>query len=160
MDNKNKKVLMLGVGLTLFALLGTVVLYAAGFGRPASPELADGFKFYKGMSAKELGFSDREVTKLNRSLFRNRDVVDKAILTVIDIALEPSRDEMSRMSELKYSIKIKSKNGMIFTPETSFCGRKKLVKDIVLNIDKGAKVLAGYANDPALKGRQVTIMDM
>lgn len=160
MNEKSTKLLKLFAGLAVFALLGTLAIYAAGFGRPAKPQLSGAFRFYNSISADELAFSDNEVKKLNRSLFRNREVLEQAILTITGVDPEPYPDKIDRSSELKFSMKIKSKSGMIFTPETSYCVRNKLVRELVLNIDNGARILAQYADNPALKNRDVNIMDM
>ncbi|CCO22634.1 hypothetical protein [Maridesulfovibrio hydrothermalis] len=160
MTKKNKKIFFLFTGLAVFAILGVVIFNAAGFNKPPRPRLADGFQFKKGISASELNLTDHEVHKLNGSLRRNRGIVEKAILTVLDAGSEPYPDEKSRSSELKFSLALKGKNGMIFAPDNVFCARQKLVKEIVSNVDRGAKILVTYSAEPILKGKDVIIVDM
>ncbi|WP_432734463.1 hypothetical protein [Maridesulfovibrio sp. FT414] len=152
MSNGNRKIGMLFIGLSGFALFGTIIFYVAGLGGPPRPELAAGFRFYKSISLNELNFSDSEVLKLNSTLQKNRNVVENTTLTITDAA--------GRRSELRYSIKIKAKSGMIFSPETRVSARRTLVNDIASQIDRGAGILANYADIPDLKNREVTIVDM
>lgn len=159
MDSSIEKTFTLLAGLTLFALMGVGLFYASGMNNPDRPVLADSFKFYKGISAKRLNFSDNEVKILNSSLQRNENV-EKAILTVVDAAHDPYSHNLGRRTGMKVAIKLKSRNGVVFTPQNVFCPRKKLAGEIALNVDRGAKVLAEYAAEPILKNKEVTIVDM
>ncbi len=155
-----KKIVSLLIGLAVFALLGTGVFYAAGFNKPSRPELSKGFRFYKGISVAQLNFSDAEVRKLNGTLRRNKKVVEKAILTISDSSEDLYSENISSNAELTFSIKLKGRNGMVFTPENVFCARKKLVNQIAANLNTGAKVLAEYSEKSIFKNKEVTIIDM
>lgn len=157
---EKKKIVYLLIGLGVFALLGTGVFYGAGFNKPPRPEISKKFRFYNGISVAKLNFSDNEVRKLNGTLRRNKRIIEKAILTISDASLEMYPDDKTRSAELKFSIKLKGKNGMVFTPENIFCARKKLVKEISANLDKGAKVIAAYSKEPIFKNKELTIVDM
>ncbi len=152
--------IILVVGLGGFALLGTALFYVAGFGGPPKPVLAAGFSFYKSIPAKDLKLSDNEVRKLNRTLFKNREIIKETILTITGAAGGSSKGRSESKADYELSMKIVGKSGMVFTHDPSACPRSMLVGEIVRYLDRGAGVLAGYSSEPVLRNRDVTIVDM
>lgn len=159
MSNTLKKTINLCIGLISFALLSTLLLFAAEHNFFREPKLSDGFRFENSIPEKKLHFSDHEVDELNSSISRNENVVSRAILT-ITAAGERHYTNRGAGTPLEFSLKVKGKNGMIFAPGVIKCNRDKLVPRIVKNIEHGAATLAKYVNNPALKNKNITIVDM
>ncbi|WP_415715076.1 hypothetical protein [Maridesulfovibrio sp.] len=155
-----KKPLFLVLGLLVFAVLGTGVVFVSGLKSRPKPVLSSGYQFSKGISPAKLEFSNGEIVTLNRVFWEKRDILKKTVLTVVGQESERGPKKMTAQSGLKFSIELKSKNGMSYSPENVQCKRGRLVSEISRYMDEGAKVLAAYAKDPALLNREVEIVDM
>ncbi|NDV22248.1 hypothetical protein [Desulfovibrio sp. JC022] len=160
MNSKFKKIVFLLIGLTAFASLGTYAIYSIRGGGKHRVVLSSKYKFSKGISPAKLELSNGEIIKLNRSFWENREVLKKAVLTVAGQESDRGPKEMTPKAGLKFSLELKGKSGMTYSPENIFCQRGKLVDEIARYVGEGAKILASYASDPALQNREVEIVDM
>ncbi|WP_031482656.1 hypothetical protein [Maridesulfovibrio frigidus] len=149
------------ISLAIFVLIGSGLFFVNN-DSVSKPSLNAGYKFFLGLSDKSLDLSTAEVYKLNRCFQNNREVVDKATLVIVTEGRTISGKEglIKNDTKLKYKVILESKGGMKFTPQMSYCTRKKLVTKIVYNFDRGSKAMAVYMKDPIFKGRTVEIKDM
>ncbi|WP_320006635.1 hypothetical protein [Maridesulfovibrio sp.] len=160
MAAKLKKYILLVIGLIVFAALGTGVILYSGPSAPPKPVLSSGYKFFKGISPVKLGFSNGEVISLNRTFWKHRDVVKKAILTVSGQDLDQGPEVITPKSGLKFYLQLEGKTGMTYAPEKVCCSRGSLVEKIERHLAEGARVLAIYENQSEFNNRNVEIIDM
>ncbi|WP_421903731.1 hypothetical protein [Maridesulfovibrio sp.] len=159
MNPKLKKIVFLIIGLAVFAALGSYAICSIG-GKTPRPVLSSGYKFFKGISPAKLELSNGEIIKLNRSFWENREILKKAVLTVVGQEGDQGPKEMTPQAGLKFSLELQGKGGMIYSPENMLCKRSKLVDEISRYVGEGAKILASYEGLPELKNREVEIIDM
>lgn len=157
---KRKNILLLVIGLLVFAALGTGLIMYSGSSSQPKPVLSSGYQFFKGISPVRLGFSDGEIISLNRTFWEHRDVVKKAVLTVAGQDSDRGPDEMTPKSGLKFSLQLQGKSGMTYSPEKIFCSRERLVGKIEHHLTEGAQVLAHYERRAELNNLEVEIIDM
>ncbi|MBI9112640.1 hypothetical protein [Maridesulfovibrio ferrireducens] len=160
-SKKSKKILCLTVALVIFVLIGTGLFFVSKMSI-AKPVLNVGYKFFLGVSAKNLDLNSFEINKLNRCLVLNKNVVDKAVLIIVndDVAISGSPGIIGQDTKLKYKVVLEGKGGIKFTPQMCSCSRKNLVGKIVYNFDRGAEAISQYLDNPAFKNRSVEILDM
>ncbi|NDV27112.1 hypothetical protein [Desulfovibrio sp. JC010] len=159
MNRKLRKIVFLIIGLTVFAALGTYAIHSIK-SRPTRAVLSSSYKFSKGISPAKLELTNGEIITLNRSFWENRDVLKKAVLTVVGQESDRGPKVMTPQAGLKFSMQLKSKNGMSYSPENIFCKRGKLASEIKRYVNEGAKVFAAYEGQPELVNREVEIVDM
>ncbi|WP_320173953.1 hypothetical protein [Maridesulfovibrio sp.] len=159
MNSKVKKIIFLFIGLAAFAALGTYAIYSIG-GKAPRPVLSSGYKFSKGISPAKLEFSNGEIIRLNKSFWENREVLHKAVLTVAGQESDQGPKEMTPQAGLKFSLELKGKSGMTYSPENVFCQRSNLVDEISRYVGEGARIIASYEALPEFKNREVEIVDM
>ncbi|TIH18090.1 hypothetical protein D0S45_05920 [Marinifilum sp. JC120] len=160
MNSKLKKIVFLLIGLAAFASLGTYTIYSIRGGGKSQAVLSSKYKFSKGISPAKLELSNGEIIKLNRSFWENREVLKKAVLTVVGQESDRGPKEMTPQAGLKFSLELKGKSGMSYSPENVICQRSKLVNEIARYVEEGAKILASYDGMPELSNREVEIVDM
>ncbi|GEM_PF-2271148 len=159
MNPKFKKIVFLLIGLTLFAGLGTYAIYSIE-GRPSRPVLSSKYKFFKGLSEEKLQLSNGEIITLNRSFWENRNILKKAVLTVVEQEAGRKQINVTPQMELKFSLQLQSKKGISYSPQNIQCLRGSLVHEISRYVDEGARILSSYETQPELKNRAVRIIDM
>ncbi len=158
MGTSSSKLFKLFIGITVFALLGVIIYWAS---EKYEPEvgLRKEVGFYKGISSKRLSLNNAETRKINNCIRRNRRTVRKAVLTVLPDGFDLKGDVDSG-DPLKFKLKLTGSSGIELDVGQDRCLRGSFVNKVVDSIEKGAVVLSHYEKDPALKGREVRIMDM
>jgi len=157
---KRKNILLLVIGLLVFATLGTGLILYSGPSSQPEPVLSSGYQFFKGISPARLGFSDGEIISLNRTFWEHRDVVKKAVLTVAGQDSDRGPTEITPKVGLKFSLQLQGKTGMVYSPEKIFCPRGRLVDKIEHHLAEGAQVLEHYESRAELNNLEVEIIDM
>ncbi|WP_027179328.1 hypothetical protein [Maridesulfovibrio bastinii] len=157
-DSAFKKIIFFMIGITCFAVLGTLIFKAYSNYEPAVA-LSAKFSFQKGLTGETLGLTDSEKRSLNYCLQKKRNVIAKAVLTVM-IADPNGHKGIRPDSNLEYRMQLTGTHGIELNIKDRYCYRSDFVSKLVSSLENGGKVLSKYQEMSGIHDHNLKIIDL